>query len=85
MAQGIENLNPPQNVFRSVVENAVQLSGSEGGFEGLVDELCSDEGLANVSVRNHVWCFFFFVGGGGGVVSGSTMNCTSIAIMHSRC
>lgn len=47
VAQGIENLNPPQNVFRSVVENAVQLSGSEGGFEGLVDELCSDEGLAN--------------------------------------
>ncbi|KAL0016866.1 hypothetical protein SO802_003935 [Lithocarpus litseifolius] len=47
VAQGIENVNPPQNVFRSVVENAVQLSGSEGGFEGLVDELCSDEGLAN--------------------------------------
>ncbi|KAM3710958.1 hypothetical protein ACJW31_01G071400 [Castanea mollissima] len=47
VAQGIENLNPPQNVFRSVAENAVQLSGSEGGFEGLVDELCSDEGLAN--------------------------------------
>ncbi|KAK7828359.1 large proline-rich protein bag6 [Quercus suber] len=47
VAQGIENLNPPQNVFRSVVENAVQLSGNEGGFEGLVDELCSDEGLAN--------------------------------------
>lgn len=53
MAQGIENLNPPQNVFRSVAENAVQLSGSEGGFEGLVDELCSDEGLANVSVQNY--------------------------------
>ncbi|GMY28139.1 large proline-rich protein bag6-B-like isoform X1 [Fagus crenata] len=47
VAQRIEHLNPPENVFRSVVENAVQLSGSESGSEDLVDELCSDEGLTN--------------------------------------
>jgi hypothetical protein len=51
VAQRIEHLNPPENVFRSVVENAVQLSGSESGSEDLVDELCSDEGLTNVSVQ----------------------------------
>ncbi|XP_062163600.1 ubiquitin-like domain-containing protein CIP73 isoform X2 [Alnus glutinosa] len=47
VAQRIENLNPPGDVFRSVVENAVQLSGSGSGSRDLVDELCSDEGLAN--------------------------------------
>jgi hypothetical protein len=51
VAQRIENLNPPGDVFRSVVENAVQLSGSGSGSRDLVDELCSDEGLANVSVQ----------------------------------
>lgn len=51
MAQRIERLNQPGDVFRSVVENAVQLSGSGSGSRDLVDDLCSDEGLANVSVQ----------------------------------
>ena len=51
VAQMIEHLNPPGDVFRSVVENAVQLSGSGSDSRDLVDELCSDEGLANVSVQ----------------------------------
>ncbi|KAF5462187.1 hypothetical protein F2P56_018216 [Juglans regia] len=46
VAQRIERLNPPGNVFHSVVENAVQLSGRSGS-EDLINELCSDEGLAN--------------------------------------
>lgn len=49
VAQRIERLNPPGNVFHSVVENAVQLSGRSGS-EDLINELCSDEGLADVSV-----------------------------------
>lgn len=47
VAQRIERLNQPGDVFRSVVENAVQLSGSGSGSRDLVDDLCSDEGLAN--------------------------------------
>ncbi|KAG7966886.1 hypothetical protein I3843_08G071400 [Carya illinoinensis] len=46
VAQRIERLNPPGNVFHSVVENAVQLSGRSGS-EDLINELCSDEGLAD--------------------------------------
>ncbi|XP_041020370.1 ubiquitin-like domain-containing protein CIP73 [Juglans microcarpa x Juglans regia] len=46
VAQRIERLNPPGNVFHSVVENAAQLSGRSGS-EDLINELCSDEGLAN--------------------------------------
>lgn len=51
VAQGIEQLNPPGDVFRSVAENAVHLSGSRSDFEDLVNELCGDEGLADVSVQ----------------------------------
>ncbi|KAF5455692.1 hypothetical protein F2P56_025242 [Juglans regia] len=47
LAQQIEQLNPPENIFHSVVENAVMLSGSGSGSEELVDELWGDEGLAN--------------------------------------
>lgn len=51
VAQRIEHLNPPGDVFRSVAENAVQLSGSGSDSRDLVDELCSEEDLANVSVQ----------------------------------
>lgn len=51
LAQQIEQLNPPEIIFHSVVENAVLLSGSGSSSEELVDELWGDEGLANVSVQ----------------------------------
>ncbi|KAG2698212.1 hypothetical protein I3760_07G140300 [Carya illinoinensis] len=47
LAQQIEQLNPPENIFHSVVENAIMLSGSGSGSEELVDELCGNERLAN--------------------------------------
>ncbi|KAE8057334.1 hypothetical protein FH972_014035 [Carpinus fangiana] len=46
VAQRIEDLNPPGDVFRSVVENAVQLSGSGSDSIDFVDEMCSEEDLA---------------------------------------
>ncbi|KAK2995123.1 hypothetical protein RJ640_020763 [Escallonia rubra] len=46
VAQRIEHQDPPEEVFRSVVESAVNLyDGSDA--EGLVDELCTEEGLAS--------------------------------------
>ncbi|KAJ7957943.1 Large proline-rich protein BAG6 [Quillaja saponaria] len=47
VAQRIEHLNPPRDVFSSVVENAFQLSGVGSASDDLVDELCSDEDLAS--------------------------------------
>lgn len=49
--QSIENLSRPGDVFRSMVESAVQLFGSEGVPEDFIDELCNYEGLARVSIH----------------------------------
>ncbi|XP_031260810.1 ubiquitin-like domain-containing protein CIP73 isoform X1 [Pistacia vera] len=47
VAQRIEHCDPPEEVFRAVVENASVLQ-QNGAIPGdLVDELCSDEGLAH--------------------------------------
>lgn len=48
MAQRIEDTSSPEDVFRALVENSFRLWGGESVHEGLVDELCSDENLANV-------------------------------------
>ncbi|KAK3001189.1 hypothetical protein RJ639_021894 [Escallonia herrerae] len=50
VAQRIEHQDPPEEVFRSVVESAINLyNGSDA--EGLVDELCTEEGLASEFVE----------------------------------
>ncbi|XP_034695174.1 ubiquitin-like domain-containing protein CIP73 isoform X2 [Vitis riparia] len=46
VAESIERQIPPQDIFRSVAENAVQLYANGTGPEGLLDVLCSDEHLA---------------------------------------
>ena len=51
VAQRIEDLNPPEDVFRSVAENAVQLSGIESDSRDFLDVLCSQEDLAKVSIQ----------------------------------
>lgn len=53
MAQMIEHCDPPGEVFRAVVENASRLQ-QNGIIPGdLVDELCSDEALAHVSITHN--------------------------------
>ncbi|KAL5557776.1 hypothetical protein UlMin_033987 [Ulmus minor] len=47
VAEMIEHLSAPEDVFRVLAENSFQLSGGGSGSEELVDELCSDEGLVN--------------------------------------
>ncbi|EXB88236.1 Large proline-rich protein BAG6 [Morus notabilis] len=47
VAQRIEDTSSPEDVFRALVENSFRLWGGESVHEGLVDELCSDENLAN--------------------------------------
>lgn len=46
LAERIEHLRRPTDVFRAVAENAVQLSGSGSASNDLLDELCSNESLA---------------------------------------
>ncbi|KAK7321834.1 hypothetical protein VNO77_32818 [Canavalia gladiata] len=46
LAERIERLSPPTDVFRAVAENAVQLSGGGSASNDLLDELCSNESLA---------------------------------------
>ncbi|KAL2318877.1 hypothetical protein Fmac_032753 [Flemingia macrophylla] len=46
LAERIEHLRPPTDVFRAVAENAVQLSVSGSASNDLLDELCSNESLA---------------------------------------
>ncbi|TKY57590.1 large proline-rich protein BAG6 isoform X4 [Spatholobus suberectus] len=46
LAERIEHVSPPTDVFRAVAENAVQLSGSGSASNDLLDELCSNESLA---------------------------------------
>lgn len=49
MVQRIEHLDPPGELFRAIVQNAGQLHCNGSGPEDLVNELCSDEDLAQVS------------------------------------
>ncbi|XP_027332237.1 ubiquitin-like domain-containing protein CIP73 isoform X2 [Abrus precatorius] len=51
LAERIEHLCPPTDVFRAVAENAVQLSGSGSASNDLLDELCSNESLAREYVE----------------------------------
>lgn len=51
VAKQIESRNSPTDVFRSMVENAVQASGDGNGSKDLLDALRSDEGLANASSK----------------------------------
>lgn len=53
MAQRIENNSPPAEIFRSLVESTESLHHSGSTDQSLVDELCSAEGLANVSSCIH--------------------------------
>ncbi|OVA16024.1 Ubiquitin domain [Macleaya cordata] len=46
-AERIERHDPPGDVFRSVVETAARLYGEGNCAEELVDEICSNEDLAN--------------------------------------
>ncbi|GMH04655.1 hypothetical protein Nepgr_006495 [Nepenthes gracilis] len=45
--QGIMQQSSPQEVFHAVVQNAAHLYDSGGAHNELLNELCSDEGLAN--------------------------------------
>jgi hypothetical protein len=45
VTEKIENMSEPEDIFHSLVENSLRLSGVENGPEGLVDELCSNESL----------------------------------------
>ena len=49
MVERIEHQDPPAEIFRSAVESAVHLYNNAIDEEGLVDILCSEEGLASVS------------------------------------
>lgn len=49
MVQRIEHQNPPGEIFRSIAESAAHLYDNTSG-DDLVNELCSDEGLASVSI-----------------------------------
>lgn len=53
VAQRIENNSPPAEIFRSLVESTESLHHSGSTDQSLVDELCSAEGLANVSSCIH--------------------------------
>lgn len=46
VADRIDRLSPPTDIFRAVAENAVQLSSSERASDDLLDELCCNESLA---------------------------------------
>ncbi|KAI9113359.1 hypothetical protein K1719_015884 [Acacia pycnantha] len=46
VVERMEHLSTQSDVFRTVVENAIQLSGRGSSYNGLLDELCSDEFLA---------------------------------------
>lgn len=50
MARGVEQQSPPDEIFRSMVENAVHLCDGDNFQGNVVNELCSEEGLANVSI-----------------------------------
>ncbi|KAL3505459.1 hypothetical protein ACH5RR_035300 [Cinchona calisaya] len=47
VARGIELSSPPEEIFRSVVENAARLYDGDNGQGNVVNEICSEEGLAN--------------------------------------
>ncbi|XP_019190057.1 PREDICTED: uncharacterized protein LOC109184507 isoform X2 [Ipomoea nil] len=47
VAQRIERHSPPEDIFRSIVQNAAHLHRNGGSDENLVNGLCSTEGLAN--------------------------------------
>jgi len=49
LVQRIEIQNPPEEVFRSIVESAADICDSGGGSEDLVNELCGED-LARVSI-----------------------------------
>lgn len=57
MAQSIENMSAPEDIFHALVENSLRLSGGESAPEGLVDELCSNESLINVSI-SLIWVIY---------------------------
>ena len=46
-----QDLNPPEDVFRSVAENTVPLSGIESDSGDILDVLFSQEDLAKVSIQ----------------------------------
>lgn len=51
IARQVESLNPPELVFRAVAEGAIQSSVDGSGSRDLLDALCTDEELANVSSK----------------------------------
>lgn len=71
MAERIDRLSPPTDVFRAVAENAIQLSGSGSVSNDLLDELCSNENLAGVSI--HLYDMF---------LCASWLHCHDIMLAH---
>lgn len=53
----MEHLNTQSDVFGMVVQNAIQLSRRGSSYDGLLDELYSDECLPSVSFPSYVICF----------------------------
>lgn len=51
IAREIGSLNPPELVFRAVAEGAIRSSVDGSGSQDLLDALCTDEELANVSPK----------------------------------
>ncbi|CAL0303487.1 unnamed protein product [Lupinus luteus] len=47
VVERIEHVSPPVDVFRAVAENAVHVSGNGSDSNDLLEELCSNESLAN--------------------------------------
>ncbi|XP_017247460.1 ubiquitin-like domain-containing protein CIP73 isoform X2 [Daucus carota subsp. sativus] len=47
VVQGLEHENPPEEVLRSVAESVLSSSDYGSGAEGLVNELCAEDGLAS--------------------------------------
>ncbi|KAK3231946.1 hypothetical protein Dsin_003827 [Dipteronia sinensis] len=47
VAQRVEHFDPPEEVFRAIVESAGRLQGNGMSAEDLVNELCSDESLTH--------------------------------------
>ncbi|OIW07931.1 hypothetical protein TanjilG_20032 [Lupinus angustifolius] len=47
VVERIERVSPPADVFRAVAENAVHASGNRSDSNDLLEELCSNESLAN--------------------------------------
>lgn len=58
VAQRIEHNNLPGDIFRGVVESAARMHHNGSSYGSLVNDLCSTEGLANVSILDKILYLF---------------------------